>query len=192
MEASRGKGVTELLHAWKGGSDKALEDLVPIVYSELHRLARHQLRRERSGHTLQPTALTNEAFVRLFGYRQVGWQDRAHFFAIAAKVMRRILVDHARKRRAAKRGADAARVTLDEAHAGVQPVDVDVLALHECLERLEALDPRQCRIVELRFFGGLSVEETASVLETSRATVTRDWNVARLWLRRELEGASSP
>ncbi|HXV59266.1 MAG TPA: ECF-type sigma factor [Vicinamibacteria bacterium] len=192
MEASKGRGVTELLHAWKGGSDEALDDLVPIVYGEIHRLARNHLRHERHAHTLQPTALTNEAFVRLFGYREVGWQDRAHFFAVAAQVMRRILVDHARKRRAAKRGAAAARVTLDEAHGGVAPVDVDVLALHEALERLEALDPRQCRIVELRYFGGLSVEETASVLDTSRATVTRDWNVARLWLRRELEGDTRP
>jgi RNA polymerase sigma factor (TIGR02999 family) len=135
--------------------------------------------------------LTHEVYVRLFGYRQVNWQDRAHFFAVAAQVMRRILVEHARKRRAAKRGGGAVLVSLDEARAGIEPVSVDILALHEALDRLESLDPRQCRIVELRYFGGLSEEETAEVLGMSRATVSRNWSVAKLWLRRELEGASA-
>jgi RNA polymerase sigma factor (TIGR02999 family) len=184
----QGQGeVTELLVEWKKGNDKALEELIPIVYSELRLLARQQLSRERPEHTLQPTTLTHEVFIRLFGCRQVGWQNRAHFFAVAAQLMRRILVEHARKRRSAKRGGIATRVTLDDATAPAEPLDVDVLSLHQALTRLEALDARQCSVVELRYFGGLNLDETAEVLGCSSATVKRDWSVAKLWLRRELE-----
>ena len=190
MEASKQKRVTELLVAWKEGSEQALDDLVPFVYKELHRLAKNQLRKERPGHSLQPTALTHEAFVRLFGFRQVNWQDRAHFFAVSAQVMRHVLVEHARKRRAIKRGGHDIRVSLTEARAAVAAVDIDIIALNEALEHLEAEDPRQCRVVELRYFGGLNEEEIAEVLGMSRATVSRDWSVAKLWLRRELEGAT--
>lgn len=190
MSAPRG-GVTELLLAWRDGSDQALDELVPIVYSELRRLAADFLRREKQGHTLQPTALTHEVFLRLVGYRRVGWQNRAHFFAVAAQVMRRILVEHARKGRAAKRWGSATRVSLEDAHAPIQSQDVDLIALHEALRRLESLDPRQCRVVELRYFGGLSADETAEVLRVSPATVKRDWRVAKLWLRRELERSAS-
>ena len=190
MEASKQKRVTELLVAWKEGSEQALDDLVPFVYKELHRLAKNQLRKERPGHSLQPTALTHEAFVRLYGFRQVNWQDRAHFFAVSAQVMRHVLVEHARKRRAIKRGGHDIRVSLTEARAAVAAVDIDIIALNEALEHLEAEDPRQCRVVELRYFGGLNEEEIAEVLGMSRATVSRDWSVAKLWLRRELEGAT--
>ncbi len=190
MEASKQKRVTELLVAWREGSGQALDDLIPFVYAELHRLAKNQLRKERPGHSLQPTALTHEAFIRLFGFRQVNWQDRAHFFAVSAQVMRHVLVEHARKRRAIKRGGHDIRVSLTEARAAVAAVDIDIIALNEALEHLEAEDPRQCRVVELRYFGGLNEEETAEVLGTSRATVSRDWSVAKLWLRRELEGAT--
>ncbi len=193
MEASKQKRVTELLVAWKEGSGQALDDLIPFVYAELHRLAKNQLRKERPGHSLQPTALTHEAFIRLFGFREVNWQDRAHFFAVSAQVMRHVLVEHARKRRAAKRGGHDIRVSLTEARGAVAAVDVDVdiIALNEALEHLEAEDPRQCRVVELRYFGGLNEEEIAEVLGMSRATVSRDWSVAKLWLRRELEGVTS-
>ncbi len=192
MEAAGKHDVTELLAAWKDGSDEALEQLTPIVYSEIRALAGRQLRGERIDHSLQPTALTHEAFLRLFGTRQVGWQDRAHFFAVASRLMRRILVEHARKRAAAKRGGGRTRVTLDEANAPTEvAVDVDILALHEALERLGEIDERQASIIELRYFGGLTAEETAEVLDISAATVQRDWSVGKLWLRREL-GACSP
>ena len=189
--ADRGD-VTELLVAWKNGSNDALDELIPIVYSELRRLARLQLNNERPNHTLQPTALTHEVFLRLFGYRRLSWQNRAHFFAATAQLMRRILVEHARKRGAAKRGNAAHQVTLSEANAQTEPLNVDVVALHEALLRLEEIDPRQCRVVELRHFAGLSVEETAEALDVSRATVKRDWRVAKLWLCRELEATSGP
>ena len=192
MEAAGKHDVTELLAAWKDGSDEALEQLTPIVYSEIRALAGRQLRGERIDHSLQPTALTHEAFLRLFGTRQVGWQDRAHFFAVASRLMRRILVEHARKRAAAKRGGGRTRVTLDEANAPTEvAVDVDILALHEALERLGEIDERQASIIELGYFGGLTAEETAEVLDISAATVQRDWSVGKLWLRREL-GACSP
>lgn len=192
MECSDRGDITELLVAWKNGSNDALDELIPIVYSELRRLARLQLNNERPNHTLQPTALTHEVFLRLFGYRRLSWQNRAHFFAVAAQLMRRILIEHARKRRAAKRGDAAYRVTLSDANAQTQALDVDVVALHEALTRLEEIDPRQCRVVELRYFAGLSVEETAEALDVSRATVKRDWSVAKLWLCRELEATSGP
>ena len=187
LGASSPGDVTALLLAWKDGSSEALDELTPIVYSELRTLARHHLRGERRDHSLQPTALTHEAFLRLFGTRKVEWQNRAHFFAVASQLMRRVLVEHARKQGAAKRGAGATRVTLGDAEGPTTSVDVDVVALHEALDRLEAIDSRQSRIVELRYFGGLSTEEVAEVLGVSPATVKREWRVAKLWLRRALE-----
>jgi RNA polymerase sigma factor (TIGR02999 family) len=181
--------VTELLRAWGRGSREALDQLVPVVYGELRRLARQQLVRERSDHTLEPAALANEAFLRLAGYERVGWQDRAHFFAIAARIMRRILVEHARRRRARKRGGGATRVSSVELAAPGRSIDIE--ALEQALSRLEALDPTQGRVVELRYFGGLSVAETAAALQISPATVKRNWSVAKLWLRRELVRAGS-
>ena len=192
MDTSRQGDVTGLLVAWKNGSPEALDELIPIVYAELRKLARQQLRGERPDHSLQPTALTHEAFLRLFGARQVGWQNRAHFFAVASQLMRRILVEHARKRQAAKRGALPTRVALDEANTPDEPFDVDIVALHEALTNLEEIDARQSRIVELRYFGGLNMEETAEVLGVSPTTVKRDWRVAKLWLRRALEGGVQP
>ncbi len=192
MENSQQEDVTGLLAAWKSGSDEALDDLIPIVYAELRRLAGQQLRRERPDHSLQPTALTHEAFLRLFGTRQISWQNRAHFFAVASQLMRRILVEHARKRGAAKRGGLATRVALDEANAPAESPDVDIIALHEALSELEKIDPRQSRIVELKYFGGLNTEEAAEVLSLSTATVKRDWSVAKLWLRRALESPDPP
>jgi RNA polymerase sigma factor (TIGR02999 family) len=187
MEPGTAGRVTELLRAWGHGDREALDELVPVVYAELQRLARYQLGRERRDHTLEPAALAHEAFLRLSGYQRVSWQNRAHFFAIAARIMRRILVEHARKRRAGKRGGAATRVSGVELRAPSRSVDAE--ALNEALGRLEALDPMQGQIVELRYFGGLSVAETAEALGVSPATVKRDWSVAKLWLRRELERA---
>ena len=186
MDDSNRGDVTQLLLAWKSGNNEALDQLIPIVYSELRGLARLQLRGERPNHSLQPTALTHEAFLRLFGTRYVGWQNRTHFFAVAAQLMRRVLVEHARKRRTAKRGASITRITLDEGAVRTKPVDVDVIALHDALTELEALDPRQSRIVELKYFGGLDTEETAEVLGISPTTVKREWRVAKTWPRRSL------
>jgi len=178
--------VTQLLLDWRGGDQHALDALTPLVYDELRRIARRYLQRERPGHTLQSTALVNEAFLKLID-QQVSWQNRAHFFAMAAQFMRRILVDHARGRHAVKRGGEAAcKLTLDEGVAVASQRDVDVIALDTALERLAAMDEQQARIVELRFFAGLSIEETAEVLEISPATVKRDWAMARAWLFREL------
>ena len=177
--------VTALLKQWGGGDRKALEQLLPLVYGELRRLAASYLRDERSDHTLQPTALVHEAYIRLAGQRDVAWQNRAHFFGIAAQMMRRILVDHARKRQAAKRDAAAWKVQTGD---GVDLGDryPELLALDAALSDLEALDPRQARIVEMRFFGGLTVEETAEVAGISPATVKREWQTARAWLAREI------
>lgn len=179
--------VTELLRAWADGDDGALERLTPLVEAELRRLARAYMRRERREHTLQTTALVNEAFLRLTDARRVRWNDRAHFIGMAAVLMRRVLVDHARTRGARKRGGDIRRVTLDEGLVAAEPA-VDVLALDRALSALAAADPRKGRLIELRFFGGLSVEETAEVLQVSPDTVKRDWRIAKLWLLRELEG----
>ena len=179
--------VTGLLVAWKDGNSDALDELIPIVYTELRRLARGQLRGERGDHSLQPTALTHEAFLRLLGTRKVSWQDRAHFFAVASRMMRRILVEHARKVGAAKRGGDATRVTLDDRDGPAAALDVDAVDLHQALEQLEAVDGRQAQVVELRYFGGLNTEEAAEVLGVSASTVERDWRVAKLWLRRALK-----
>lgn len=184
--------VTQLLRRWSGGDARALDALVPVVYAELRKLARGYMRRERDGHTLEPTALVNEAYVRLIDQRQVQWASRSHFFAIAAQAMRRILVDHARQHVAAKRGGRAERVTLSGVAAVAPPhADVDPIWLHGALERLERLDARQAKVVELRYFAGLSVEETAEALDISPATVKREWTTARLWLARELKGGSS-
>jgi RNA polymerase sigma factor (TIGR02999 family) len=180
-----------LLSRASAGDPKAVSDLMPLVYDELRRLAASYIRRERRGQTLQATALVNEAYVRLIGEKAQNWQNRTHFLAIAALSMRQILVQRARARKAAKRGGDPERITLDEqllpAAATVQPRPVDLVALDAALEKLAALDARQAKVVELRYFGGLSVEEAADVLGISPATVKRDWTLARAWLKRELD-----
>jgi len=184
--------VTQLLLDWSQGNQAALEKLMPLVYDELRRLAANYLRRERQGHTLQPTALVNEAYLKLVDQR-AHWQNRAQFFGVAAQLMRRILVDHARQHQAAKRGgSDLRRLSITSAgQLGLKQTTaeppVDLLALHEALNELATLDPQQSRIVELKFFGGLSIEETAEVLGIGHATVERDWKMARAWLRRKLE-----
>jgi RNA polymerase sigma factor (TIGR02999 family) len=182
--------VTELLVRWRGGDRQALEALMPLVYEELRRLAHHYLRQERSDHTLQSTALVHEAYLRLAGQSPPQWQNRAHFFGIAAHIMRQILVEYARGRGAAKRGGDAVTLTLDEAEAVAlpQPMDVDVVALDKALNELSGLDAQQGRIVELRFFAGLTIEDTSEVLGISPATVKRDWVTARAWLFRAMTG----
>ena len=181
-------GVTELLQAWSEGDDVALEQLTPLVEEELRRLARAYMRRERPGHTLQTTALVNEAFLRLTDARRVRWQDRAHFLGISARLMRRVLVDHARSRAYRKRGGGAKRVTLDERLVGSPEPGLDLVALDRALTALAAVDARKGRVIELRYFGGFSVEETAEVLGVSSDTVKRDWRLAKLWLLRELAG----
>ena len=186
MSGRQTEGVTVLLERWGGGDEGALDELMPLVYAELRRLASSYLRREREGHTLQPTALVNEAYLKLVDQRQARFSSRAHFFGVAAQLMRRILVDHARAHRAGKRGGSKFAVTLGHADEIASAPDTDILAVHDALERLAALDAQQARIVELRFFGGLSIEETAEVLGVGHATVERDWKMARAWLRREL------
>jgi len=182
------EGITQLLVDWSKGDRKALDKLMPLVYSELRRLAGNYLRRERQGHTLQPTALVNEAYLKLIDQKNAKWQNRAQFYGVAAQLMRRILVDHARQHQAAKRGgSEQQRLSITSAERIIQQPEVDLLALHEALEELATLDPQQERIVELRFFGGLSIEETAEVLHIGHATVERDWKMARAWLRRKLE-----
>ncbi len=184
MSATR--EVTELLCLWSGGDRAALESLMEAVYAELRRLAHSYLRRERPGNTLQSTALVHEAYLRLIDQKNVSWQNRAHFFGIAAHMMRRILVDHARSRQASKRGAGVSLLVLDEAVAGSGPRDLNLVALDQALENLAQIDPQQSRIVELRFFAGLSIDETAEVLKISPATVKREWAVAKAWLHREM------
>ncbi len=190
MDASP-QQVTQLLQAWSGGEESALEKLVPLVYSELHRLARRYMAREQPGHTLQVTALVSEAYLRLVDSPQANWQNRAHFFAVCAQVMRRILVDRARSRRARKRGMGIPALELDEALVVAPGRSTDLVALDDALKDLSALDQRKGQIVELRFFGGLSVEETAEVLKVSKDTVMRDWKLAKSWLRRELNQGES-
>jgi len=180
--------VTELLLAWGSGDRSALDELVPVIHEELRRLARHQMRGERDNHTLQTTALVNEAFLRLVDLRRIRWQDRAHFLALSARLMRRILVDHARSRGYQKRGGGAANVTLDEALVASPERGIDLVALDDALEDLARIDARKSQVVELRFFGGLSVEETAEALKVSPETVTRDWRLAKVWLLREISG----
>jgi RNA polymerase sigma factor (TIGR02999 family) len=180
------KQITELLVAWGDGDRDALEKLTPLVYNELHRLARRYMGRERSGHTLQTTALVNEAYIRLVDWKNVQWQNRAHFYAVSAQIMRRILVDFARARDYAKRGGGTRKISLDEAAMISGGRGRDLVALDEALNALAELDDRQSRVVELRFFGGLSLEEVAEVLKVSVGTVRRDWSLARAWLHREL------
>ena len=184
-----GNPVTELLRAWGGGDAQAPEALVPLVYAELRRQAQLALRREGEGHTLQPTALVHEAWLRLGDQHDARWESRAQFFAVAAQMMRRVLVDHARTRRALKRGGGAVQVSLGDADraVGAAPDAVDVLALDDALARLAVLDPQKARLVDLRYFAGLSIPEAAAALGVSPATVGREWAVARMWLRRELE-----
>ena len=184
--------VTKLLLRWREGDREALEQLMPLVYAELRRMARHHLRRERGDHTLQSTALVHEAYLRLAGQDPPQWQNRAHFFAIAARLMRQILVDHARARDAAKRGSGACTLRLDETIDIPQKVSMDVIDLDKALTELSELDGQQSRIVELRFFGGLTIEDTSEVLGVSPATVKRDWLVARAWLLRAMTGEAHP
>jgi RNA polymerase sigma factor (TIGR02999 family) len=186
--ASRSTDVTRLLQAWSEGDEAALDRLIPLVEAELRRLARACMARERNAHTLQPTALVNEAFLRLAGARRIRWQDRAHFMAIAARLMRRVLVDHARSRGYRKRGGGADRVSFDDLRLPAPEQPVDVVALDRALDAFAAVDARRSQVVELRFFGGLTLEETAEVLHVSAETVKRDWRLARLWLLRELNG----
>jgi RNA polymerase sigma factor (TIGR02999 family) len=177
--------ITELLLAWRSGDRRALDRLTPLVYDELRRIARSQLRREKSRHTLQTTGLVHEAYLRLVNHDRISWRDRLHFFGAAAGVMRRVLVDQARERLASKRGGGGVPLSLDAAPA-IPDRQVDLLAIHECLDQLSLLDERQARIVELRFFGGLSIEETAELMGTSPMTVKREWAVARAWLFRQM------
>jgi RNA polymerase sigma factor (TIGR02999 family) len=178
--------VTKLLQGWRAGDPRALDALLPLVYDELRRLAHHHLRNERPNHTLQSTALVHEAYFRLVGQDFPEWKSRAHFFAIAAQLMRQILVDYARRQRASKRGGGICVLPLDDAVALPQSKDVDVLALDDALNALAELDPRQTRVVELRFFAGLSLEEISQVMGIATATVQRDWTAARAWLYREI------
>lgn len=179
--------ITQLLDRWSNGDAEVLDDLMPLVYVELRRQAAGYLRRERSNHTLQPTALINEAYLKLIDQRDVKWQNRAHFFAIAAQAMRRILVDYARERKREKRGGAAENLPIEEALTIVsQEKSVDLVALDEALNKLAQFDERQAKVVELRYFSGLSIDETAEVLEVSNVTVRRDWNMAKAWLHQEI------
>ena len=184
--AEPGGRASGILRRWNDGDTEAFDQLVPVVYKELRRLAHYHLRRERDGHTLQTTALVYEVYLRLCGQNAPAWESRAHFFALCAQIIRNILVDQARKRRYAKRGGGAVQVPLDEALIGARTGGADVLALNEALETLSKVDPRKGRVVELRYFGGLSVEETAEVLQVSPETAKRDWKMAKAWLLREL------
>jgi RNA polymerase sigma factor (TIGR02999 family) len=186
MAAPSPKEVTQLLLAWKGGDDAALERLIPIVYEELRQTARRYMRRERPGHTLQTTALVNEVYLRLVDADRIGWQNRAHFLAVSAQLMRRVLVDFARRRQQLKRGGRFEQVTLDEPLIIAPGRDVDLLALDEALEALAKISHRQAQVIELRYFAGLSEDETAEALGVAVRTVRRDWSLARAWLYRQL------
>ena len=186
MDAAGTAEITRLLQAWRGGDEKAFECLAPLVYGELRKIAHGYMRREREGVTLQATALVNEAYLRLVDAGSVDWQDRAHFFAVSAQIMRRILVDAARSRLRAKRGGHEVKLNLDEMPDLAAGRSADVVALDDALDALTKLDPRKAKVIELRFFGGLSVEETAAVLKISPQSVMRDWRLARSWLMREL------
>jgi RNA polymerase sigma factor (TIGR02999 family) len=190
--ASASGSVTQLLLAWREGNRAALEDLIPVVYPELRRIAGRYLRRERVGHTLQPTALVHEAYLKLFDQDRADWQNRAQFFGVAAQLMRRILVDHAREHAAAKRGGGVRPVTLVDVAGALSPRGINVIALDEALTRLTTLYPEQGRLVELRYFGGLTIEETGEVLGLSPATVKRQWIVARAWLLAHLDRGGKP
>jgi RNA polymerase sigma factor (TIGR02999 family) len=183
--------VTQLLKAWTTGDERALEQLTPLVYAQLHRVAQRFMAGERSGHTLQTTALVNEVYLRLVDCEQINWQDRAHFFAVSAQLMRRILIDFARSRGYQKRGGGAFHMSLDEAPSVCNEPDTNLLALDDALKALTAVDERKSKVVELKFFGGLSVEETAAVLHVSTETVVRDWRLAKVWLLREMSEEAS-
>jgi RNA polymerase sigma-70 factor, ECF subfamily len=185
---SRAQEITQLLGDWSGGDEGALGKLIPLVQPELHRLAHHYMSRERAGHTLQTTALLDEAYLRLVENTKRSWQNRAHFVAAAAQLMRHIMVDHAREHRSLKRGGDALKVSLDEASLVTETRSEELLALDEALQRLTEQDPRKSQIVELRYFGGLTVEETVEFLKLPRRTVEREWNMAKAWLYRALSG----
>ena len=180
--------ITQLLRAWSGGDEKALEKLMPLVFEDLHRAAHRYMAQERPGHLLQTTALVNEVYFRLVDFRKMTWQDRAHFFAVCGRLMRRVLTDFARSRGYLKRGGDSPHVALNEALVVSREPPVDLTALDDGMKALAAFDPRKSQVVELRFFGGLSVEETAEVLKVSPETVKRDWGLARVWLLREMSG----
>src|SRR5215217_9713832 len=186
MKSTETENLTELLAAWSDGDELALERLVPLVHNELHRLARRYMNRERENHLLQTSALINEAYLRLIDWKAVRWQNRAHFFGVAAQMMRRILVDFARQRPRVEKEVEALKISLDEAMSVSAGKDTDLLALDEALKSLAKLDERKSQIVELRFFGGLSVDETAEVMKMSSITVIREWNKAKAWLYREL------
>jgi RNA polymerase sigma-70 factor, ECF subfamily len=186
MTASPTHEVTHLLKAWTAGDQQALEKLTPLVYRQLHRVAQHYMAGERPGHTLQTTALVNEVYLRLVDCEQINWQDRAHFFAVSAQLMRRILIDFARSRGYQKRGGGAPHMSLDEAPSVCHEADTNLVALDDALKALAVVDTRKSKVVELRFFGGLSVEETAEVLRVSPDTIVRDWKLAKVWLLREL------
>jgi len=190
--ANRAESVTRLLRAWGNGDDQARDDLVPLVYAELRSRAAAYLRGERKDHTLQPTALVHEAYLRLNEQDRVSWQNRAHFFGLAARMMRRVLVDHARRRRAIRHGGAGVRVSLSDGVGAVPPLDCDLILLDQALGELAALDARQAQIVELRYFGGLSEQEAATHLEISRATAKRDWQTARFWLYRRMTDGRRP
>jgi RNA polymerase sigma factor (TIGR02999 family) len=187
MPTNSPQEITQLLVAWSDGDQSALEGLTQLVYEELRRLAHHYMSHERPGHTLQTSALVNEAFLRLIDWKNVRWQNRAHFFAVSAQLMRRILVDFARDKKYQKRGGDALRVSLSEATVFTNPRSQDLVALDEALSALGKIDPRKGQVVEMRFFGGLSVKEVAEVLKVSEETVMRDWRLAKVWLLRELD-----
>jgi len=187
LESRSSNQVTELLVRWRGGDREALDTLMPLVYAELRRLAKSYLQRERPNHTLQSTALVNEAYVRLIGQNLPQWQNRAHFFGVAAQLMRQILVDYARSHRADKRGGGAFKLTLGDAAEQAQPIDIDLVALDDALKTLAEIDPQQGRIVELKFFAGLTNEDASEILGISTSTVKRDWVTARAWLFRELD-----
>lgn len=178
--------VTAILHDWSGGDRNAPERLMPLVYDELRRLARGYLAKERGGHTLQPTALVNEAYLRLVDQTRVNWQNRAHFYGIASSMMRRVLIDHARAHATEKRGGGTIRLSIDDVQVSLEERATSFVALDEAMKRLEQMDERKCKVVEMRFFGGLSDEEIAEVLGVTTRTVLRDWKTARLWLYREL------
>lgn len=184
--------VTQLLVRWRGGDREAFDALIPLVYDELRRIAQRYLNAERPGHTLQSTALVNEAYMRMVAQDLPQWQNRAHFFSVAAQIMRQILVDHARNRRASKRGGSLCKLALDDAAEQPQQRDLDIIALDDALKTLAEMDPQQSRVVELKFFAGLSIEDTSEVLGISPSTVKRDWNTARVWLYRELDRTSRP
>lgn len=191
MSSELAQDVTQLLRAWSGGDQQALEKLTPLVYEELHRRARHYVSRERPGHTIQTTALINEVYLRLVDFRGVTWQDRAHFLAVCARMMRRILTDFARARNFRKRGGSVQQVTFDEQMVISGEPSADWVALDDALTGLAGVDQRKSQVVELRFFGGLSVQETAEVLKVSEETVKRDWRLAKLWLLREMSGGQT-